>query len=706
MTVSHDENSIKLPAKVFEFLKLLMANAEQTVTKEQAIALVWAGNVEVGKRGLGNAIWHLRKTFAELGAEPEEIFKTITKVGYLLLVTPQATPESLALATSVESPQTQQPNNAGVTVNEPNNTQLSHDSTAAVPQAKLPIWLLCLIATLLLITLWYFFKPQPDAEQPVSAQEVQLKATRITNYEGVEEIPAISPNGQYMAFQWLQQNENNQIFIKDITNDDAPLRQVSVSSNHEMSPVWSPDSQKIAYYRADNDGVIHLFVRELITNQEQHIDENVDFIGYMRGISWSPDGSKLVYSKRLNDRSAVFQYQFSDQQITQYTFPQSGERDRLMVWSPDSTQVAFVRSAELYAKLMLAQQSGSTSDESVLVDNEKMIIGLDWHHKTNQLYFNASRDADFVVEQYDIATKAVKEFHRDQTIYSIAVDQTRSELYYTRHIAQEHITIRSIDTGQVERQLVSSSRDLYGQYVPATGEIIFFSNRSGVWELWLKADKGSTQLTHNQGPFTIPAISPTKPEFIVPMKVTGAEHFALYKGELPSGKLTPLIEIEGDVRKPSYSQDGKSVYFSSNKHGKWGIYKLVLASQTLTMLVEENGKYALESDDGGIYFTKDNQGGIFYQPVNSEEEQLITEQLSIRDWGSFFLKDGQLYYLHRTKFNDNLMKIDEDGNKHLVFALPPLSIRNEKALALGKGDTVIATMLGINDADIYRVPLQ
>lgn len=700
MTVSNEENTIKLPAKVFEFLKLLMAHANQTVTKEQAIELVWAGNVEVGKRGLGNAIWHLRKTFADLGAEPEAIFKTITKVGYQLLVLPEAV--DVETAPLVDEQGNAVKPSEGDTIRNTFSTQ--HNKSANFLHNKL----IYLAVTIALFALWYALKPAKMIDAPLRTEDSarpnshQLKASRITNFEGVEELPAISPNGQYMAFQWLQQNENNQLFIRDLHDNSAPLRQVTISADNEVSPVWSPDSQKIAYIRINSEGVRHLFIRELITNQDQLVDSNVDYNGYMRGISWSQDGSRVAYSKDLEDRAAIFQYRFADQSIRQYSFPKSGEQDRLMVWSEKADKLAFVRSSEMSASLMTADEH---QIEEVLVGDEKQIIGLDWHYKSNKLYFNTSRDADFVIETFDFSDGETNEFHRDQTIYSVAIDQKEQALYYSRHIAQEHITISSIETGQVQKQLVSSSRDLYGQYVPTSGDILFFSNRSGAWELWLKRDNTSKQITDDQGPFAIPAISPVEPKFVLPLKAKGKERFELYLGELPSGNLERLIEIDGDVRKPSFSQDGKSIYFSSNKHGQWGIYKYDMASEELTLLVPENGKYALESDDGGIYFTKDSDDGIFYQSANGGKQTTITENLSIRDWGSFFLLNGDVHYLKRTKENDALMRVDAQGIEYLVFTLPPFSIRNEKALSPAGDGSVIATMLGINDADIYKVPL-
>ena len=691
MTISYDGNTVKLRAKVFELLKLLIENANKTVTKEQAIDLIWSGNIQVGKRALGNAIWQLRNAFAELGADPEKIFRTINKVGYSLLITPEIIEEKV-------SPSTSEYSQEGILdITTIAGTDNKSVSSIFISQKH---WFISL--AIIIVLLLSFLKAtsiEPNKDKP---NNLQFKATRITNFEGVEELPAISSNGKYIAFQWLQQHQPSKIFIKDLHNDSAPLRQVSIASNNEVSPTWSPDSNSLAYFRTDDKGISHLYIRELITNRELLIDSEGGTLGYMRTISWSPNGEKIAFSKKLSDRTAIFQYQLSDQSISQFTFPNTGEQDRLMVWSENSESLAYVRSAELTARLMLIDEQ---QQSQVLIDNEKMIIGLDWHYAKNNLYYNVARDADFVIESYDFSTKESKEYHRDQTIYSVAIDQSEQQLYYSRHISQEHISNLSLTTGQVKEQLVSSSRDIYGQYVPATGDILFFSNRGGVWELWLRHNDISTQLTDIQSAFTIPTVSPTEEKFVVAIKADNDENFKLHLGELPSGKLTQLFEIDGDVRKPSFSQNGKSLYFSSNKHGHWGIYKFNFETGTFALLIEENGKYAIESNDGGIYFTKDNEAGIFYLSKDGKHSSTITPNLSVRDWGNFFLKGDDLYYLHRTKDNDILKRIDANGEEHIAFSLPTLSIRNEKSLSLGVNNSVIATMLGINDADIYRVPL-
>lgn len=205
---------------------------------------------------------------------------------------------------------------------------------------------------------------------------------------------------------------------------------------------------------------------------------------------------------------------------------------------------------------------------------------------------------------------------------------------------------------------------------------------------------------------TIPAVSPIDTSFVIAMKKDQADNYILYQGSLPGGELAQLIDIDGDVRNPSYSKDGQRLYFSSNKGGQWAIYRYDFTNKEVTQITDDNGKYAIESTDGGIYYTKENLPGIFYLSADKKTQHIVTVNLGSSDWGSFFIQNEQLYFLKRTKENDLLMRLDEAGNEHEVFSLPPVSIRNEKALTPAYQGTVIVSMLGINDADIYSVPLK
>ncbi|PKH53961.1 hypothetical protein CXF83_01785 [Shewanella sp. Choline-02u-19] len=674
MTISKDSIEITLPAKVFEFLKLLILYAGETVTKSVAIEQVWLGNVEVGKRGTGNAIWQLRKTISELGEEPEIYFKTITKIGYQLLPPPEAINDK------------------------PRPSSLFASETPKQSQSFIkPV--VTLFGVILIAVIGYFFA----SIDTVTNIAEPLKAKRITNFEGVEEQAAISPDGRFMAFQWRREQKKSQIYIKDLTDTNAPLRQVSMSEDKETSPTWSADGQALAYFRFSASGRCELHVRELITNQDKLIDTGCISSGYLHSLDWSPDGKWLAYAKKNEEKVAVYTYNFDSSEISQFSFPAAGEEDLLMSWSASSSELAIVRRVDMSASIIVL--SHSNKEAIPLVEGESMIIGLAWEQENNMLYFNALRDGAFVIEQYSFVSQSVVDFHHDSTISSLAINKKNNSLYYSRHLSQEHITVRSLSDGRVKQQLASSSRDMFGQFVASSQEVLFLSNRSGAWELWVNQETGSKQLTHLQGIVGVPAASPIDEQYVLPIKPKGAKNYNLYLGSVGGDEPTEMSGIEGDVRNPSFSNDGSKIYYSSNVDGHWSLYAYHLDSQQSEFVVGHAAKYGVEDNAGGLYYSRDNQAGIYYHPNDGGEERLITAELSTSDWGSFFYQNDALYFLKRTDISDQIIEIAADNQQQLLFTLPAVSIRGQRALAKGDDNTIVVSMLGINDADIYSVSL-
>lgn len=669
MSLSHAGNTINLPVKVFEFLKLLIIHSEQTVTKEMAIEQVWLGNVEVGKRGAGNAIWALRKAFTELGLDHELAFKTITKVGYQLLIKPQG----------IETEAT---------------SEISIASNSTNRRKKVTIVILVLLTITIMLSLF-------KVENQTVVNETK-EVQRITSLEGIEEHPAISSDGHYMAFLWRAHLKKNQIYIKDLTNVDSPLRLISMTTNDQSSPSWSPDGQNIAYLSVNDEGKCSVHILELITFIDKEITSGCVKSGYLNNLDWSKDGSKISFSRSLGDRIAIFSYHLKSKQELQVTNPQAGEEDTLMRWSADNQTLAYVRSTELHAEIHMVKDDAV----QVLVKDKEVVLALAWDKYGENLYFNSMEEGSFVIQKYNLQSKIYESYHQDSEIHSLSLNHATNELFYTRHVAQESIAVYSIDNGKLLENIHSSSRDLFGQAVPTTNNIIFLSNRSGNWEVWLKQTDKNIQLTQSKvhGLVSIPAVSPIADEFVIAMRRPNAEQHVLYIAELPSGKQQKLLDFDGDVRNPSYSNDGKRLYFSAKTDGKWAIYRYTFNSKNLEKITENNGKYAIEDDEGGIFFTKDNTRGIFYLSSN-KQESLITNELSDLDWGSLFYKNKTLYFIKRTEKADSIIGRDKSGKEVELMTFPAITMRNSKAISPGINNSIIFTLQGINDSDIYKVAI-
>ena len=86
---------------------------------------------------------------------------------------------------------------------------------------------------------WQFWSS--PAEAP--ARNVQLH--RLTDFVGMEDSPAISPDGKTVAFV-ARAGSKRQIFVRLLAGG-APLQITRDDVDHER-PRWAPDSSSLIYY--------------------------------------------------------------------------------------------------------------------------------------------------------------------------------------------------------------------------------------------------------------------------------------------------------------------------------------------------------------------------------------------------------------------------------------------------------------------------
>jgi Tol biopolymer transport system component len=92
-------------------------------------------------------------------------------------------------------------------------------------------------------------------------------------------------------------------------------------------------------------------------------------------------------------------------------------------------------------------------------------------------------------------------------------------------------------------------------------------------------------------------------------------------------------ESSNDVR-PSWSRDGRWIYFGSNRSGDWQIWKSsAQGGQAVQVTMDKGAREAFESFDGKfVYFAKLNAPGIWKIPVQGGEDKRVIEQGQMNLW--------------------------------------------------------------------------
>lgn len=664
-SLSRSGKVYKLSAKVFELLKLFLNSEECVVSREDAIEKIWLGNEAVGQRGFTNAIWTLRKAFKELGEDNEDVFITLPKVGYQL---------NLPVA-----------------------------EIEAKKQSKLPVKYLTIFITFFLISVALFMLNQRNDEESTtntSIMHLEHEHLNVTNFEGIEEHPAVSHNGQYVAFQWQNGETSSGIYIKDLKNEDTPLNQVSTGRFVEASPAWSESDESLAYVRITNDKHCEVRVKHLVTNNDILIADDCYYMPYRRVLNWSKE-NELIYTKKLDSGAALFRFNFQEETSEQLTFPQGDEIDFAPKYLSSSSELLFIRDKSSQKFDVLLQSKNSTI--TPILQNKVTVIDIDVLADSRQLFVNYAEDSKFLIKQISLDDRQTQVISNRGLPSNISLNLVRGELLFANHISKEYVAKIELETGDIKRRISSSFRDMYGRLSRSGNDILFLSNRSGNWSVWLNNGITSSNLSKDLGNATVPAISPDGKTFVVSIRPKGSKVSSLYLGDLTDNSMQ-VLETNGlEPDNMSWSKDGLSIYFYVSEKQAAGMYKLALATGDIKQISNSGEHYLVEGENDTLYVSRLNMRGIWQLNAIDKSVTLVNDNLEASDFGAFYWQNGALYYLKRDAKSDRLQRILTDGSESTVATFAANSIRKFFGISQGNEQFFVATLKLSNESDINSV---
>ncbi len=112
-----------------------------------------------------------------------------------------------------------------------------------------------------------------------------------------------SPDGSTLAYQGGE-NDTDELWLVDADGANERLLTHVGTANHGVGPVWSPTGERIAYQRLLNGtGERHEVVLVNVADGNQTVIEPPETDGpngpeswYPFSVTWSPDGTTLLYS--------------------------------------------------------------------------------------------------------------------------------------------------------------------------------------------------------------------------------------------------------------------------------------------------------------------------------------------------------------------------------------------------------------------------
>jgi Tol biopolymer transport system component/DNA-binding winged helix-turn-helix (wHTH) protein len=473
-------------------------------------------------------------------------------------------------------------------------------------------------------------------------------------FGGFQDDPSFSPDASQIAFTWCPPDSRNyDLYVLKI-GELQPTR-LTTDPALEKSAAWSPHGHQIAFIRQKGaTGEVRLV--SPTGGPEQKV---ADIAGTL--LTWSPDGRTLAVVDRApeEDVFSIFLLPAAGGPKRRVTFPAAEKMygDSSPAISPDGRTLAFVRRLTYDVADIFVQPLDSATPRQLTFDR-RAISGLAWISGGRVLLFGSSRGGQHQLWRIGVIGTA-------QPTLVEGVMEARSPTVANGRLAyqtvMEDFNIRILNRGAdgawTARSSVFAPSIRFEQsprLSPDGRRLAFVSDRSGWFELWTCAYPGGSecrQLTAvRQGYVGSPSWSPDSQRIAFDARVDGNADIYLVRADGgPPVRFTRDSSVEA---RATWSQDGRWIYFRSDRTGAHEIWKMPVAGGAAIQITANGGYDALEAPDGrSLYYVERRfSRGLWTVPVDGGPAAKLPgfESLTASSWA---IVDSGIIWIDATASN-------------------------------------------------------
>jgi Tol biopolymer transport system component/DNA-binding winged helix-turn-helix (wHTH) protein len=656
-----DGKHVPLPPKALETLVALVESGGHILDKDDLLKRIWPDTF-VEEVNLAKKVSDLRKV---LGKESGQYIETIPKRGYRFVANVtevrsadvEASSEPVLNPTPEFAPDYARDDKAAEWADESGSLRAPAvgSSTASVTARQRLLGFLFVIglagcAVLVIIMIGPRLK----------SADAAFRVLPFTSFPGSESHPSFSPDASRVAFAWGgEEGDNQDIYVK-LIGVEQPLRLTSNAAT-DSHPVWYPDGSQIVFFRHSLEGSGFYSVAALGGPERKLIDVST-YKNPTLGSSnyYSPNGELLAVADRYSQDEpfSIFLVSISTGEKQQLTFPPAGTvGDSYPGFSPDGKTLAFIRSSsQATGDLHLVAVTGG-EPRRLTFDNTS-IVGHTWTADARKIVFSSRRGSSI----YNLWRTSVSEGAPErlpnvgQSVISPTISRDGNRLAYTQHSDDLNIWRLQLDPsgrGGVSKRIVSSTlSDSSPDYSPDGQRIVFASNRSGGFGIWVCNNDGSNPMhLVDRGPSLTgtPRWSPDGRWIAFDSRTTNSDQKGnadIYIVSANGGQPQQLTSEPSEDVAPSWSRDGQWIYFGSTRSGSMQIWKIPTKGGEAIQVTKQGGFEAFESIDGRIlYYAKGRLvPGIWQIPVAGGVETQLLDHNKAGYWRAWAIGEKGIHF--------------------------------------------------------------
>lgn len=670
---------LKLQEQPLQVLLILLERPGEVVTRQEIQKRLWPEDTYVDfDNAINSAVRKVRDALCDNADNPKFI-ETLARRGYRFIA----------------------PVNGPVTV-KPIGGSFEGPTERQAPTYN-RLWLALAAVVLLVLAADLLYRMHSEAKRALD--EALPPPVPLTSYPGFQWSPSFSPDGTRVAFTWEEAGKRLPgIYVKLIGPSD-PVR-IAESNERDFGPAWSPDGRWIAFLRMKDP--FHCAVmlvpslggtaRELV-----RVQLDVTLLDGWRSVSppflaWSSDGKWLLAPEQPGIaaqapvrrvrivRVAVESGEKSAFDVSLDADPNRGKANTALTSgeeslsvSPDGKKLAFIHEAEnpstdIYV-MAISDEMTPASRARSLHFNKGSCFGIAWTTDGRSLI--ASSDRRGSVELWRVPIDGSVQPARidisDEFPESPAVARTGERLAYTHFFNNSDIWRLDLTGRRIQNvsAFIASTKDEFNaSYSPDGHRIAFESNRSGSHnEIWVSdADgSGAVQLTFFGTAWAgTPRWSPDGQRIAFDCNARG--RWNIYVIPSQGGKPIRFTSGSGSQIRPSWSHDGKWIYYCASGASGPQIWKKAADGEAEVKITRDGGCNQMESPDGRyVYYLNKSNSALWRVPVAGGAEEEVAE---LGPEAEFALGKNGVYYVE-SMYSNSLKFLDfRAGATKLLGVLP------------------------------------
>jgi Tol biopolymer transport system component len=435
----------------------------------------------------------------------------------------------------------------------------------------------------------------------------------LTSTPGSEDLPTFSRDGDQLAFSWNgDKADNADIYVQMIGAGEA--RRLTTDPAIDTFPSWSPDGRQIAFVRSSDQrapGTIRLI------SPLGGADRKVSDQPVVGPLSWSPDSRWLVtgaprnYTLIRSDLPrGIRLVDVSSGEARSVTAPTEPTYHSVPAFSPDGGRLAYACCSSGYMNCHL-EVSEIGTDGVKKGTARRVTRGVIWPWGLAWTRDGASLVYGDGLSGYRLWRVSIRGDEPPRQIEIAGFDASwpaiapsRDRLAFSRSGIQEDVY--RFEAGRPAVAVIASSFSDYNPHLSPDGSRLAFSSMRGGGgdEIWLAAADGSnpTQLTHGPGLWQgSPRWSPDGRRIAFDSYGEDGQ-WDIWTIDADGGSLRRLTSDPAAHNSPTWSHDGRFVYFSSDRAGTETIWRVPLAGGTEEQVTHTGGGRCEEAADGKTLF--------------------------------------------------------------------------------------------------------